>query len=44
MTQVVQKKCSYFMFGIGMDDFRISAQFPTILAERFHGLSRNVPG
>jgi hypothetical protein len=28
----------------GMNDFRISAKFPTILVERFHGLTRNVPG
>jgi hypothetical protein len=39
---VVQKKRSYFMFG--MKDFQISAKFPTILAETFHGLTRKVPG
>jgi hypothetical protein len=33
IRQVVQKKCSYFTFG--MDDSRISAKYPTILAERF---------
>jgi hypothetical protein len=38
----MQKNRSYFMFG--MDDFQISAKFPNILAEKLHGLPRNVPG